>query len=269
LLCNVFKYTKRTSFLTSISLAQISEFSLIIISQGIVFGHVSQELASITIILAAITIGLTSYFIKFDSLLYMKFFQRFNLFHTTHTKENDLEYKPDELEKEVLLIGYDRLGYSIFKTLQKLQKEFLVIDYNPDIIKRLIKHKVHCIYGDIGDVDLIHRLNFKKVELVICTVPDIQTNLLILKKIKHFNKNVRVFLTAHVIDEALDLYDLGADYVILPHFLGGDHVAYLIEDMHRDIGGLIKTKVNHIIDLRNRKEIGHAHPGHHHAKKHN
>ncbi|MBW3000167.1 cation:proton antiporter, partial [Candidatus Woesearchaeota archaeon] len=65
-ICSFFGYTKRTSFLTSISLAQISEFSLIIVAQGMLLGHLSKEIFSLSIVLAVITIISTSYMIKFD-----------------------------------------------------------------------------------------------------------------------------------------------------------------------------------------------------------
>jgi tryptophan synthase beta chain len=65
-----------------------------------------------------------------------------------------------------------------------------------------------------------------------------------------------------VIDEALKLYEIGADYVILPHFLGGAHVSYLLEENVGDMDMLLKTKLSHIKELTHRKKIGHKHPKH-------
>ena len=72
-----------------------------------------------------------------------------------------------------------------------------------------------------------------------------------------------IFVTASTIEEALKMYDAGADYVILPHFLGGDHVSYLLQENVGNMDTLLKTKLNHIQELHHRRTIGHEHPIHH------
>jgi len=92
-ICSYFGYKKRTSYLTAISLAQISEFSLIIAAQGLLLGHISQEIFSLTVLLAVITIGLTSYFIKFDGLIYSKLKNHLGFFDLfTKEREKELEF---------------------------------------------------------------------------------------------------------------------------------------------------------------------------------
>lgn len=268
IMCSLFGYTKRTSFLTSISLAQISEFSLIIVAQGLALNHISQSIFSLTVILAIITISITSYFIKFDNQLYRFLSKPLGIFESRKPKK-ELEYVPEEMKYNVILVGYDRIGYSIFRTLNKLRKNMLVVDFNPDLIKKLIREKIPCIYGDIGDTEIIERLNFKDSEIVISTIPNEQDNILLIKKIKEVNEKAAIFVTAYHVDEALNLYDIGADYVILPHFLGGDRVSLLLEDITTDINKLITTKVQHIEELKRRKELGHEHPkqNHHHKER--
>ncbi len=73
-------------------------------------------------------------------------------------------------------------------------------------------------------------------------------------------KKALIFVTANQVEEALTLYDAGADYVILPHLLGGDHVSILLEDFTGDINKILKTKLKHIDELHRRRELGHEHP---------
>lgn len=262
-ICSFFGYKKRPSFLTAISLAQISEFALIIAAQGIILNHISQEIFSLTVILAVCTMGATTYFIdyeyKFYSFLskYLNFFEKF----TRHVYE--FEYMPKKVKRDVILCGYNRIGYSIYRTLKKMKKKLLVIDFNPEIIKHLMKKKIPCIYGDVGDIEIIERMNLKDVEMVISTVPEKHDNLLLIKKTKEVNNKAIIFVTANQIDEALDLYDAGADYVILPHFLGGEHVSVLIEEYSIDVAKLLKTRLKHIKELHHRRFLGHEHPKHH------
>ncbi|MFH1682642.1 MAG: NAD(P)-binding protein, partial [Candidatus Woesearchaeota archaeon] len=140
-----------------------------------------------------------------------------------------------------------------------------VVDYNPEVIKRLIRQEIHCIYGDIGDTEILERIDLKQVALVISTSPDKRDNLLLIKKTKEVNKKAMIFVTANKVEDALALYDASADYVILPHFLGGDQVSLLIEKFGNDMDKLIRHKFMHIEELKKRQVLGHEHPVHHNA----
>jgi len=264
-----FGYKKRTSFLTAISLAQVSEFSLILITEGKRLGHVSSELFTATIILAIVSIGISSYLVKYEYKLYTWLSNDLSIFERINTHEEKLEYIPKE-KHEVILIGYDRTGYSIFHKLISLNHRFLVIDFNPSIIKKLIKQKIPCIYGDAGNIEILEKLEFKEMKYLISTVPDQGTSLMLIKKAKKENPGVVIFMTAYQVDDALVLYDAGADYVVLPHFLGGHHASILLEEASKDISKLVKHKVHHIKELNKRKSLGHEHPrsNHHYTRHH-
>jgi len=263
IICSVFGYTKKTSFMTAATLSQTSEFGLIIVAQGIyTLGHVSSEFFTLTVLLAIITITYTAYLVKYEGKIYRKMRVFLLIFEWFAKKKKHLEYLPEEINNEVLLVGYDRIGYSIFHTLNKLKKNFIIVDFNPEVIKKLIKQKVHCIYGDVADEEILKRLHLSKAKMVISTTPDITTNKILIKKTKQANKSALVFVTAYSVDDALNFYDQGADYVILPHFLGGQHVSLLLEEFSSDFSKLVLTKVRHINELRDRYDLGHDHPKH-------
>ena len=123
--------------------------------------------------------------------------------------------------------------------------------------KKLIKENIHCIYGDIGDIEILERIRLNQIAMVISTSPDKRDNSLLIKKTKETNKKAIVFVTAYKVEDALELYDAGADYVILPHFLGGDHVSILIEQFGNDMDKMIRNKFGHIEELKNRQTLGH------------
>ncbi len=255
-----FGYTKKVSFFTGISLAQVSEFSIIIASQGVVLGHISSELFTLTIVLSIITMVFTSYMIKFDRILYKYVAKYLSVFDVMSTGRH-LQFLPHkELKYDALLVGYDRIGYNAFKTLQKMGHSFLVIDFNPDIIKRLVARKIPCMYGDISDEEILQRLNLKKLKLVIATVPLIEDNVLIVKKTREVNSKAVIMVTGNKIREAMKLYNAGADYVIMPHFLGGERVSTLVSEYKHDLKKVIKNKRNHIEQLRERMQMDHEHP---------
>jgi len=261
LITSFFGYKKRPSFLTAISLSQVSEFSLIIVAQGLLLGHVSSQVFSMTILLTIITITTTSYFMNYEDWIYKKMSNILSIFERKITYHgHNLEQYEKDTEYDVMLCGYNRIGYSIFRTLQKSGRKLMVVDYNPEIIRNLIHKKVPCMYGDVGDVEVLDRLNLKSTKMIISTVPELQDNLTILKKTKETNKQAIIYVTASQIDEALKLYDAGADYVILAHFLGGEHASTLIESLTDDTNKILKNKIDHIQELKTRKEAGHEHP---------
>ena len=231
-------------------------------------GHVSEQLFAATILLAIITITFSSYFMKYEYNLYTYLAHDLTIFEKFNTHEEKLEYIP-KVKHEVVLIGYDRTGYSIFHKLLKLKQKFLVIDFNPEIIKKLIRQKIPCIYGDVGNLEILEKLDFVNMKYLISTIPDQSSSLLLIKKVKKINDKVSLFMTAYQVEDALKLYDAGADYVVLPHFLGGHHASILLEEATKDISKLIKRKVKHIKELNHRKKIGHEHPHiHNQPQKH-
>ncbi|MBC8501138.1 MAG: cation:proton antiporter [Nanoarchaeota archaeon] len=254
-----FGYKRKTAFMTSTTLAQTSEFSLIIVAQGAILGHISNEFLSITTILATITITISTYFIKFDSQIYEKSKKYLRFFESFSKTNRELTYMDEHPVHKVVLIGYDRMGYSIAKSLRKMKKHYLIVDFNPDIVKRLIRAKQPCIYGDAGDIEILEKLKLHQVEMVISTIPDVNAAKLLIKKIRHVNAHSIIIVTAMDIEDALKLYDEGADYVIMPHILGGNHMAIMLEDISYDLDKLIETKIDHIRELKERKEVHYHH----------
>ncbi len=259
IIISFFGYKKRTSTLASLSLGQVSEFSLILMAQGIALSQISNSIYSLTILLTLATIATTSYFVKFDDFIYSKLSGIVKIFEKLSIHKKELIFLKAEPSHDIVIIGADRMGYSIIKSLKKQGKDFLVVDFNPDMVKRLISQEVHCIYGDVGDEEIREHLHLKSVKMVISTIPDMHENILLLKSVKNRNSESIVILTANFTDDALELYEQGADYVIVPHYLGGEHLSILLEEQALDIDRLVNTKLAHIKDLRTRKDIHKEH----------
>ena len=221
----MFGYKKRTNFLAGSSLAQISEFSLILVLLGFSLGHLNQEIMSLAVLIAIITIGVSSYSIYYAHSIFNKIS---HLLHIFEGKKQRLESAKKEESYEILLIGHHRLGYQILKSVKKLNKSFAVIDYNPKVILSLGEEGTNCIYGDAGDRDFLSQLDLSKTKLIISTMPEEEANLNIRDRIKQINSKITFIATAEQPRYALDLYESGVDYVIVPHHLGGKFVSTII-----------------------------------------
>lgn len=235
-------YRSRTSFLASVTVAQISEFSLILIALGSRLGHVNEAVVSLVTGVGVVTITLSSYMIIYSERLYAWLKPMLKIFEFNMKDLEDAK-STHALNDHIVLIGCDRMGHNVLRSLEELHNEFLVIDFDPEVIKNLMDHKVQTLYGDISDPDIQERANLKGARLVISTVPAYDVSLSVLKFMKRTNPDAKVMLTGETELDAVNLYDEGADYVLLPHFIGGLQLANMIlEDSTLDILDIMRNK---------------------------
>jgi len=236
-------------------LTQVSEFSLIIALQGLTLGHISADVFSITATIALFTFTLASYLITFDQQIYSRLSKYLTHFEKLSNKKHlILEDIPITTEKHTIVCGGRRMGSHIFPALQKLKHPFVVVDYNPEIILSLMKEGVPCIYGDVGDVEVLEKVNLKNADMIFSTIDNEDDNLVLLLEAKSANKKTKVFLTANTVDEALELYDVGADYVIIPDILSGKKVADVLMEHINDPHVVERARREHVQELEASKE---------------
>lgn len=252
-------YTKRTAFLAGLAVAQISEFSLILVAMGVRVGHIPADILSLITVVALITISGSTYLILYANRVYDWISPYIRVFEK-HGKKVDEHKKHKHTNYDIILFGYNRTGYDIMKALKKTRKRVLVVDYSPDRIEELSRKKFHYRYGDASDSELLSELPFDKASMVITTVTDIDTNMLLTTHLRKKNKKAILIAMSHDTDAAMQLYEQGATYVMIPHFLGGHHASTLIEENKLDLKKFIKHKTKHIKYLRERiKQSGKKH----------
>ena len=240
-------YSNKTSILTGMSLGQISEFSLIIIALGLSSGVITSEMSSAVIAAAAISITTTTYVVNYDSAICRAIQKFFRLKNAPSRK------LPPGKKHQIILLGCSKIGHSIYRKIKELGKSYVVVDFDPDVVRRLKREKAPAVYGDAGDVEFLKTLNLPEAELVISTIPDMSDNRLIMDEAR--KGKATVIATSNNVENSLELYDYGASYVILPHFIGGEHAAMLLEKFD-EIPTLAHHKFAHIRELHSRKSKG-------------
>ncbi|MEK6926654.1 MAG: cation:proton antiporter [Nanoarchaeota archaeon] len=256
ILMGLFGYNKNISFMSGLTIAQISEFSLILIALGVKLGHIPQGILSFVAIVGLITIAGSTYMVMYSEKIYSRVSKYLYIFERKNVKKDDVSIK----DNDYILFGENRIGFSVMNAFKEIGKRYLIVDFNPERIKKLSKEGVNCVYGDISDLEFVDSLRIEKSKLIVSTVPDFETNLMILRKIRRKNKESVVIVTARQIHEAFELYKNGADYVILPHFLGGEYAARIIEKFQEDKKSYEREKNRQIKDLKARIEEGQEHP---------
>ncbi len=251
-----FGYTKRNNFMLGTTLAQISEFSLIVLALGVASGHIDIKILSTLTLTGVITITISTYMIIYSNEFYLKMKEMVSVFEKKRIKKS----RKIKKSYDALLFGYNRIGFSILRSLRKINKDYLVIDFNPDTIANLNRFKVPCLYGDVYDIELLNELPLDKIKIAVSTIPDFETNFLLIESIRLVNPKAIIIVRAHQIEDALKLYKKGASYVLTPHFLGGEYVAKMIELDKIDYKKYNEEKNKHIKTLIKMFKEGHKHP---------
>lgn len=234
-------YRKRTSFLTSIHLAQVSEFSLIVAFLGHKLGHIDNSVVSLITITGAASFVFSNYFSVHANKIFRLYTPLLSLFEKKVTQKEERE-ELGELEDHVVLIGADRMGKNILEVLDEKVDNLIVVDFNPDIIEKLKEKGIKTLFGDISDIDIQENLRLDKAKLIISTVSDIEDTIYLLKGLKKVKTKAKVIVLAEDHQDARDLYRHGADYVVVPHLVGGRHVVKLLKDSNLEILDEFKSK---------------------------
>lgn len=221
-------YKKKTSFMAGLTVAQISEFSLIVVFLGNRLGHVPNEVVSIVTVVGVITFTASTYMILNNTKLYRVLQPYLGIFQKRKAKETPIATQ--EFKDHVVLIGANKTGQSILDTLQHHDEPVIVIDLNPDVIKKLEEKGIISIFGDMTDTDVHEKVHMHSAKLIISTASNFDDNSMLIAQIRKVNKDAKIIMLAYDKDEVHALYQAGADYVVLPHLAGGRHVAHIIKE---------------------------------------
>lgn len=220
-------YKRRTSFLASVTVAQISEFSFILVAMGEKIGHIPSSIVGLTTIVGVITMTASTYLIFYANDIYTKIKHLLVLFEKKKVKEKALEVNRG-FSGHILLLGCDRLGRRLLPTLEKKGEEVIVIDFNPRVVESLVAENHTAFYGDVSDVETLEALNISEARLVVSTTSNFEDNMIVLSYVNKLGRRPLLVFTSPSAFEALQLYEKGADYVIVPQVAAGDHLAHLL-----------------------------------------
>src|SRR3989338_6928223 len=234
-----------------IGLDHVSEFSLIMITLGISVGHLNQDILTIVAAVALITMTGSSYLLFYSEKIYGLLSPYLSVFEKKGMKA-DQRKKATSKDYDIILLGCDRAGHDLIEIFRKMKKNFLVIDYNPEIIMGLTKRKINCIYGDASDLELLNELKLSKAKMIVSTIPDYDISNTIIHVVREVNKQAIIVVVSHKIEEAMHFYKEGASYVILPNHLGGYHTSMLIEKHGLNLKNFFKEKSRHMEHLKKR-----------------
>ncbi len=244
-------FRKRTALFTGISLAQISEFSLVLILVLAAFQLVERETVSLVTLVSLITFAVSSYLVIFDRKIINYSNSLLSLFERRNPDEK-IRKEEGELKDHVVLIGCGRLGSNLLGLFKRKKVPTLVVDFNPLVVNRLDSEGINTLFGDISDPEIVDQARLKEAKLIVSTVFDKEDNLQVLNELKKRGSALTKIVTSPTEEGALELYEKGADYCIIPRILGGEKtVELLLRSWKKEIN-LSRLRKTHLKELKER-----------------
>lgn len=242
-LMNLLGFHNRIAFLAGLTVAQISEFSMILSSLAYSIGYLSREQVSLITMVGIITITVSSYMIMYSYQLYNLLSPLLKLFAI---RKNKTELKSRRSGVEVIVVGFGRTGKQYLDLLDQLGLKSLIVDFNPSVIDDLESENANYLFGDAADADFWDDLPLESVKLVISTVNDFETDSLLCKHLRRRNQEAMLILKSNLITQAQELYESGASYVIMPEYLGATHALKTLTKYGLDASKYVRLKNNHL-----------------------
>lgn len=221
-------YRKRTFFMAGLVTAQISEFSLILMSVGKNLGHVNQSNVSLVVLIGVITMTISTYLILGSEKVYKLLLPYLGVFERKSPKERAF-IKETGLTNHIVLIGCDRTGRSLVSYFKKKEIPFIVIDFNPKVFSRLTADNVPVIFGDCNDQEILEAAHIESAAAIISTIGNFMDNAQILSYIKTTNEKPLTIFTSSGRHDAVRLYEAGASYVLVPEAITGEYIKNLFK----------------------------------------
>ena len=215
---------RRTAVITSLNLAQVSEFALVIAALGLTYGHISSETAGVITYGLAITAVLTSYVLRWNHQIFQGIDRLLGGQGATAVDDTTCDRHP------IAILGFHRGARALVDRLKATDPEalgrILVVDFNPETLRQLAAEGIAGRFGDIGSVDSLHHAHLDHARLVISSVPDSLLkgidNLGLVKAVRVLAPHARIIATAETGAARDRLLAAGAAEVINPYDLLAD-----------------------------------------------
>ena len=231
-------YRKRTGFLAGLTVAQISEFSIVFVAMGISLGHIGNEALGLTTLVGIVTIALSTYMILYSHPLYERLtpwlapFERRKPYRELVVERH--RRAPDQ--PDVVVFGLGRYGGRLACGLQEAGVAVLGVDFDPENARAMRNRGLAVRYGDGMDPHFLDGLPLDGAAWVISTLPDVVSNRAFLHALKERGYRGEVAIVAREDADGMALKQAGAPTVLYPIRNAVDytveHLTALIRQQH-------------------------------------
>jgi len=208
-------YRKRTGFMAGLTVAQISEFSIIFVAMGCSLGHIDRGALGLVTLIGLITITLSTYMILYSERLYARLDPWLGVFERRNPwRERGQALMPDDAD--VIVFGLGRYGLRLAEHLCQQKVRVIGVDFDPEVIRHQAGGPFPAQFGDAEDEEFVAQLPLSRARWVVSTLRAPMEDATLLQALRRHGFTGRIVLTANQVQTAEQFLAEGADEVLLP-----------------------------------------------------
>lgn len=224
-------YRKRTGFLAGLTVAQISEFSIVFVALGISLGHVASDALGLVTLVGLVTITTSTYMILYSESLYRRLGPWLGVFERADpVRERGESRAGGDGVPEVIVFGLGRYGSRLLGDLHGRGVPATGFDFDPEVVRSLRARGIDARFGDAEDLHLLETLPLARVRWIVSTLPQPEINAALLQTLGAIGYGGTSAVTVHRDEDAATLAAAGANHVLHPYRDAADYAAQVIAE---------------------------------------
>ncbi|URN12731.1 cation:proton antiporter [Streptomyces radiopugnans] len=227
------RYPVRVGFLAGLTVAQISEFSLILAALGYSLGHITGATVSLITVVGLVTIGASTYLILYSQQIYGRLERRLARFERTGARHALRPRRRPRHDADVVLYGLGRFGGLLADRLSRAGHRVLAVDYDPHRVARNDREGVSAVFGSAEDAHFLESLPLDRARCVVSAIPVVDTNRALLHGLRHHGYRGATAVTAYNRRAAEQLRAEDVDLVIEPFAAAASDAAAALDGLLR------------------------------------
>jgi len=239
IIMGVMGYPSRVGFLAGLAVAQISEFSLILIALGRDLDQVGDDMVGLVTLVGLITIAGSTYMILYSKQLYAWLAPALRIFEKKSAREPE---SPELEQVDAIVFGLGRYGSRVVRELTEQGMHVVAVEWDPYAERRLAdcrhRDRVTVVFGDASSPDFAETLPVRRARWIISTVPDPGTNVVLAQSLRRHGAEGVIAVTAHTADAAhaydSELADGTVSTVLKPFELAAHETMAALRDVERE-----------------------------------
>jgi voltage-gated potassium channel Kch len=251
----------RASFIPAINLSQVSELSMVILTLGKTFKHVSpiaEGIVAYTFVLLGVA---STYAIELNDPIFRRLAPILSRLGFRDLDQETALHRKPKARPRIFLLGFSWTASSLLEEVSRhapsLLPELIVIDFNPAVNRELKRREIAGVYGDITQKDTLLHMGIAEAEIIVCTIPNSllkgMNNLRLLQMLRELNPNASIIMHAEQFGDVQKLYAAGASYVSVPRLIEAQELCSVIQAARQNLLDEKRVKLDE--EMAGRKEV--------------
>jgi CPA2 family monovalent cation:H+ antiporter-2 len=235
----ILRYPLRLSIVVGMGLAQIGEFSFVLMKMGEDSGVLARDLYQTLLAASVLTMAVTPFLIQVSHRAAYK------MARILGVRAVPLETgKAPSISDHVIVIGYGLNGRNLARVLKEIGIRYVILDMNWERVKHARRDGHKAIFGDCGHIEIIKKLGIDRARMMVVAITDPAATRRTVKLAREANPALYVLVRTRYTSEVEELYRLGANQVIPEEFETSVEIFSRVLKEYHVPGNIIQNQID-------------------------